>query len=189
MSLRIVFGGVGIAVAIVIVQCSNAPVTTHTFPIQHRAVSASCPTTRPPGITSSDGGSPIGSSCTTDADCTQGTNGRCGPQGGNISGDSCTYDLCFTDTDCSTGNACLCNARGNNCLPENCRTDSDCAGLGCSPTSSPTCGPAYGTTGFYCHTANDECVDDADCNEGGLNGYCAYQMQVGHWACSYGFCT
>lgn len=60
------------------------------------------------------------------------------------------------------------------CMPGNCRVDSDCESGGgyCSPSQnaglfvcsdgcSGTCGG--GLTGYYCHTAADECVNDCDC--------------------------
>ncbi len=180
MRLFFVLGGVGSA--IVAVHCSAAP-TQHSFPQQHRPTVAACSTTRPPGITT-DGG--LVGTCATDADCTQGTNGRCGPS--QAKGYSCSYDLCFTDTDCAAGTSCNCSPQGNACLPSTCRSDADCAGLGCSPTYDTSCGAYHGTQGIYCHTKDDTCTDDTDCTEGGA-GYCAYQLDVGHWACSYGFCA
>jgi hypothetical protein len=169
-------------------------------PTNHRPSPPTCPTARPPGINSDagvpDAGLPTGN-CSRDADCTQGTNGRCLPPQHNAAGDYCTYDACATDSDCGSGKLCECGTgdgtygrTGNACLPGNCRVDSDCAGGGgfCSPTYDTSCGAYSGTVGYYCHTASDTCTNDSDCTEGGA-GYCAWQPAVGKWACSYGFCA
>jgi hypothetical protein len=93
------------------------------------------------------------------------------------------------DSDCSTGGPCACNgtaflgAAGNTCVPGNCRVDSDCGANGyCSPTQgNSNCG---GLAGFYCHTANDLCVNDSDCTGHGTGlQICAYQMASARWEC------
>jgi hypothetical protein len=40
--------------------------------------------------------------------------------------------------------------------------------------------------GYFCHTCNDECLNDSDCN-GGTVGYCAYKVSAAHWVCGYNF--
>jgi hypothetical protein len=46
-------------------------------------------------------------------------------------------------------------------------------------------------TGYFCHTCDDECVNDSDC--GGSDGYgdpyCMYNQSVGHWMCSTAQCA
>jgi hypothetical protein len=159
-------------------------------PTQHRPTADSCPTTRPPGV-NEDAGLPDSGTftqCTNDAQCTQGTNGRCVRVLGSIYNLSCTYDGCFSDTDCAGGDVCECRPSGNACLAGNCRVDSDCgAGGYCSPTLG-FCGNWGGISGYYCHTPADECTNDSDCTEGGA-GYCAWQPTVARWACSYSQCA
>src|SRR5581483_2271997 len=108
--------------------------------------------------------------CLADTDCSAGQNGRCLPTPGIACVPECSYDVCRTDTDCATGGPCACRASStdstpNVCVPGNCLVDSDCGPSGfCSPSGLiGTCG-----IGYYCHTPNDSCVDDADCasNEG-----------------------
>jgi hypothetical protein len=85
--------------------------------------------------------------------------------------------------------ACEGGARADNnaCLSGNCRTDADCGNAGyCSPTLGP-CGNYAGVTSYYCHTPQDECLDDGDC--GGALGYCAYSDAAGHFKCSNAQCV
>jgi len=174
-------------------------------PANHRPTATACSTTRPPGI-NGDAGAPdsgIPGQCTSDADCTMGTNGRCLPPNGNFAGDVCTYDECSSDGDCGSGKVCVCGApeppygrAGNTCVQGNCQVDSDCGATGyCSPTVDASCGSRSGVVGYYCHGADDDCTNDSDCsgaNDGGPTqgpGYCAWQPTIGKWACSYGVCS
>jgi hypothetical protein len=90
-------------------------------------------------------------------------------------------DFCFDDSRCHSGGPCLCGGEfdlvgWNVCLRGNCRTDADCGeGLHCSPTL----GPCLTVTGYYCHTAQDACADDAGCE----HGPCRYGNELQHWAC------
>jgi hypothetical protein len=129
--------------------------------------------------------------CRAHADCIEGQNGRCSAIGRG--GWACTYDECFADADCGgPGGVCACDgsssrADNNVCLSGNCRTDADCGAAGfCSPTFG-SCGNYSGVVSYYCHTPQDECVDDADC--GGPAGYCAYVPAAGHWKCSNAHCV
>jgi len=128
--------------------------------------------------------------CLSDADCMAHDNGRCQDNRGLW---FCTYDSCYSDATCTNGGPCACEGEsgspGNTCLPGNCRTDSDCAGGYCSPTLGG-CGNYGGVIGYYCHTAADVCLDDADCTTSMAGaGYCMYRPEVGHWACGYGQCV
>jgi len=133
-------------------------------PSSHRALPESCSTERVAG----DPQRGPRSKCTSDTHCRRGKNGRCGPQ--SYEGrypDVCYYDECYVDDDCAAGMTCACgsgSATGpHRCVPSNCRTDSDC------DPSAPFCSPKLGcsgVTGWYCHTAQDECLDDADCKQG-----------------------
>jgi Cys-rich repeat protein len=175
---------------------TDAGLSPDAAPPEHRPTGASCDTTRPPGIDTdagaADSGIPTG--CTSDADCTQGKNGRCSPPLHNGVGNRCTYDECFVDDDCGAGKACLCGTSlgttrsPSTCLPANCRSDADCgAGESCSPTLDTSCGPYDGIQGFYCHTPGDSCTSDAQCTM--PNGYCAWQPMLGKWACASAFCV
>lgn len=167
-------------------------------PVAHRASAAACPSERPPA-SCDPGGSPAPNECRADSDCTMGTNGRC--TGNPHDGCNCTYDRCTADSDCTAGGPCACrvSSRGgsgsNVCMPGNCRTDGDCGPCGfCSPTLG-ACGDYTGVQGFYCHTPEDECTDDADCEtvlDGGFLGqrpYCRYDPMRAHWRCANDGCA
>ena len=112
----------------------------------------------------------------------------------------CSYDACSTDADCPTGQPCQCRADATDnqatyCGPAgNCLTDADCgAGGYCSPSDG--CG-TYGNGTFYCHTAADTCVNDADCSlaDAGPSGgcdqiaACVYDATTQHWGCQQQAC-
>ena len=163
---------------------------------QHRPVAAACAMTRAPGPTGIGAGT-----CKMDSDCTastKGSNGRCVSGRG---GPSCSYDECFDDSTC-LGKVCLCRPEGevtasvqaHHCLSQgNCRTDGDCGTGGtCSPSFS-TCGSYTGVVAYYCHTPQDSCLDDADCQsaDGGLGsiGYCKFSPEGSKWICAYDQCV
>ncbi len=158
-------------------------------PAQHRAAAAACDHVRPD--TEPDPGPSYGGpmDCTQNSDCTDGDNGRC--VGNGHDGWHCTYDECFADSDCPTSSVCACEggfrSDANVCLAGNCRTDADCGDSGyCSP-SFGSCGSYSGVVGYFCHTCDDECVDDADCGGGGA--YCMFDQSVSHWICSTMMCA
>jgi hypothetical protein len=159
-------------------------------PVNHRPTPTACPRGVPPA-TSGDGGA--GSYCNTSSQCAYasadgGVDGRCGMHRGFAPG-QCTYDTCFADTDCPAGELCNCDPDfGDTCVPGNCTVDSDCACGFCSPTGDPTsCLPDFGppTTGYYCHTPQDDCTNDDQCQ----GGICGWQPMVGKWACIYAMCA
>lgn len=157
----------------------------------HREIGATCDRFRAPGSTPEPGPP---ADCSSDADCTALTNGRC--NGNSHDGWRCTYDACFTDSDCGPDNACQCSggfrADNNVCVTGNCRTDADCATGFCSPTLG-SCGDYVGTVGWFCHTCDDTCVNDADCAglDGGFFGapYCAFDPVSGRWGCQNTHCV
>ena len=62
----------------------------------------------------------------------------------------------------------------------------------CSPSTN-ACGVDWGYDAFYCHTASDECIDDADCagfdaGGGAINDprFCAYDSAGDRWTCFRG---
>jgi hypothetical protein len=150
------------------------------------APEAPSPQTLPDGgDLSHDGG------CTTDPQCgtSAGIPGHCIVYASGTRG--CNYDECTVDTDCSgRDSVCSCQGQtrgyagaspGNRCITGNCRVDSDCGSNGfCSPS---TTGLFYGTEGWYCHTANDECVNPSDCADASAGPNCAFVVETGHWAC------
>jgi hypothetical protein len=150
-------------------------------PALHRADDSVCQASAPAGNCSFGGGP---GPCSMDSDCAMGTNGRCNMNLGGAAFCRCTYDTCTHDTDCPSGQTCACHgspyhADGNTCVPGNCRVDADCGARGyCSPSIAPMgCG---GLGGYYCHTAGDLCVDDADCGGGRV---CAYVDASRRWEC------
>lgn len=177
-------------------------------PKNHRSVAVMCDNVRPDGNAKAikcstdedcrgrkckDGECKAGQ-CSTDKDCTDGANGRC-----NFSraGATCSYDACFQDNDCD--GVCECESPkdstiGNQCLPGNCKVDSDCQDTGfCSPTLG-TCGNYSGTEAYYCHTPEDECLDDSDCKDfssggAGRDPYCTFSSEVSHWVCADAHCV
>jgi hypothetical protein len=166
----------------------------------HRPAPTACSKDRLPGLNPDGGAADAGPyQCTSDVQCTAGTNGRC-TTSGRI-GPQCSYDQCFADSDCPANTVCECGASttggragANTCLKGNCRVDSDCgAGGYCSPSAAESCANMSGTVGYYCHTASDTCKNDSDCNDAGPNGggpgFCTYHSESGAWACSYGFCA
>lgn len=149
-----------------------------------RPVAIQCSPCRPPGV--SGGG--IGGGCDSDADCTEGNNGRC--RFGRA-GAFCDYDRCFVDGDCDSDEVCLCDGGdsgtggGNVCVSAECRIDADCPGdYACSPTLGG-CGHYTNFVAYRCHRAEDECGSDEDCGV----GYCAFDEVAGHWACSTAECA
>lgn len=156
---------------------------------KHRSAAAACDHERSPGTTP-DVGPPA--DCERDTDCTAGENGRC--TGNGHDGWRCTYDLCFDDDDCGAGKACACGggfrSDANVCLASQCRTDADCATGFCSPTYG-SCGNYSGNVGWYCHTCDDECVNDEDCaaTGGAFDPYCAFDPSAGRWTCMDTHCA
>ncbi|MGK0360759.1 MAG: hypothetical protein ACI9U2_003073, partial [Bradymonadia bacterium] len=144
-------------------------------PAKHRPAPIDCDDARGPGATPEEGGAPV--DCLTDDDCPDGDNGRC--TGNGHDGWYCTYDRCFADADCD--GVCQCGggfrSDHNVCLGGDCRVDADCGAAGfCSP-SFGDCGAYTGVNAYYCHTSDDTCIDDADCEgepQFGFDPYCAF---------------
>ncbi|GAC1561658.1 MAG: hypothetical protein NVS3B10_19370 [Polyangiales bacterium] len=95
----------------------------------------------------------------------------------------------MTDADCGSAGVCACRlatvAESNVCFRGNCRTDADCKASWCSPSgvdvSSSCPGLPIGTVGYFCHSAADACVDDADCT--GVGESCAFDPDLVHFRC------
>jgi hypothetical protein len=160
-------------------------------PLNHRPNDAQCLAAAPAGDCAIHG--PVGQ-CSSDAACTAGTDGRCIESNGGAVSCSCTYDTCMQDTDCPTGETCAChgspytNGDGNTCIKSGCRVDADCGTNGyCSPAyDTSSCGSLLG---YFCHTPEDQCVNDSDCTDGGLAQKCTYSSSALYWKCmTYGLC-
>jgi hypothetical protein len=154
-------------------------------PVNHRPSDAQCSAPETPGDCTDPGQGPA--VCATDHDCTAGTNGRCmeAPDWLPV-GCFCSYDGCMHDTDCPTGQTCACygdpwsTSLSNTCLPGNCRVDADCPNCGGGGCCSPA--HAFGSgdyLGYFCHTAEDLCIDDRDCG----SEFCAYSTTDARWEC------
>lgn len=159
--------------------------TTTKVPAVHRPAPVACSHDRGPGDAESMPNA-VGD-CTKDADCKAGTNGRCNYQKVAARITHCSYDTCFADSDCGA-KVCSCREAAsdtNACVGGDCQVDADCgAGGYCSP-SVDFDKINFGVTSYYCHTAKDACIDDADCNKGGgAQAKCAYDAKTMHWACS-----
>jgi hypothetical protein len=147
-----------------------------------RPTALACPATDVSMWETVDAGASGGAkSCSVDADC-----GTIGPVGGHCLNGQCGADECFTNSDCPSGKACGCSTdfhycctHVNRCVPSNCNVDSDCGENGACSAVIGYCGSL---TGFYCHTADDQCHTDADCNDKSTPT-CSYNSALGHWAC------
>jgi hypothetical protein len=157
-------------------------------PLKHRPVEVVCDDERPAGESPGGDGE---AECGDDSDCQDGRNGRCTS---TRFGYECTYDACVEDADCD--GVCECNggfrSDANACTGGNCRVNADCGPQGyCSP-SFGSCGGYSGVVAYYCHTPEDECIDDEDCEgdpEFGFDPYCAYEPGAGRWRCSNDHCV
>ncbi|MEO7035555.1 MAG: hypothetical protein ABI548_16635 [Polyangiaceae bacterium] len=160
-------------------------------PEAHRSAPVACSHQRTPSMPTPgdhcitpNGSAPCpGSSCSQDSDCTAGENGRC-MQLGPVPGYACNYDECFVDSDCGKGSVCQCRdpldgAAANYCTkPSSCSTDDDCE-MYCSPSQAHEWCRAF----YMCHSAQDECLNDSDCQQ---DLHCDYDVTVQHWACGNG---
>ncbi len=161
-------------------------------PINHRASAEACTAPRP----AFDPGDGSGS-CIKDVECTTGLNGRCVAFLGQPH--FCSYDACTKDADCGSASICSCRNpaqfQANACFHGNCQIDADCGGGGyCSPSAvniGPDCalGVQQGSYGYFCHTAADECVNDADCPATMGEPACLFQVDKARWACQSLLCT
>ena len=113
------------------------------IPSHHRQAGTTCPQERGSGSVYANTCQPgiVANPCAQDADCKEGTNGRCVPAFRLDCAGQCRYDGCFGDPDCPAGQPCACRASAadsaaNSCLTGgNCRTDGDCGPCGfCSPS-------------------------------------------------------
>lgn len=124
------------------------------------------------------------SECRQDADCAAGRNGRClrvsnhGSHGPSLEATRCSYDVCFADGDCGPREVCQCDGRaasavgdGHLCVSGDCASDSDCgAGRYCRRSGR----------GRFCHSADDECVEETVCVEGTA---CQRDPRMGRYRC------
>jgi hypothetical protein len=178
-------------------------------PKKHRPAGSACPRERGPGWWTAPAECTPGTTgleCAQDLQCSAGDNGRCIPWYLSCTSD-CSYDDCYDDSYCAAKVPCHCRAsasewRANTCqTTSNCRVDGDCGPGGyCSPSDVDTtcicvspgfcdgscapstcaCGDSCGH-GYYCHTLDDECIDDSDCAPAGP---CSFDTASRHWLCA-----
>ncbi len=162
-------------------------------PVHHRASAAPCTA---PRDAENQGNAQGG--CLKDADCTTGANGRCVAFLGKPS--ICSYDACKADAECGSASVCDCrnsdNFGANTCFQGGCQVDADCGAAGyCSPSAVAIGTDCYtgipqGSFGYFCHTAADTCVDDADCTAGPAGSQaCLFQVDTTRWACVQLMCV
>ena len=170
------------ALLTVIAACSKQGAPVSDAPAVRTRVSArACPVVGPsPAIAPNERGS-----CTSDADCPNGRQGRCKAisMGHGMVRATCTYDACASDADCPSGTLCLCGAsyEGRNaCMPADCHDDADCpAGRTCENIPPNATGSLI-PTGRQCHTKADTCSKPESCGAGKT---CAYQVGSSRWEC------
>lgn len=174
-----------VLVAVLVPACRDK-IKRGTIAEKHRAVAAACDSASAPGV-----GTPgAGGACDRDSDCKGGRNGRCMPKlGMSATGNECEYDACFSDAECKSGETCTCGIREpwparHRCQPSNCRVDRDCGPKGfCSPSKHALASKTV--EGWYCHTDDDECMNDSDCPSEvpGRTDYCGYNANKERWVC------
>jgi hypothetical protein len=159
-------------------------------PASHRMSGQACDESRP----ESDLEDPTeGDECQSHEECTEGENGRCLRTDDFSSTGAkpykCTYDECFSDADCGNGGVCRCSGnRGTDatyCLMGNCSVDSECDSGYCSPSLSWACPNFPDTAGYFCHTPEDECVNNLEC---GSQAKCVFAPKEKRWMCVTGGC-
>lgn len=149
-------------------------------PAMHRATAAACAPLGPDASCSADGGAK--GECATNSDCTGAVNPRCAvypPRGICV----CQADDCQSDIDCPAfgdhgAGVCTCHSASlNTCVDGACHADADCGPHGyCSPTFDPC---SKELTGYFCHTPDDTCTDDADCP----GTPCIFLPMESQWRC------
>lgn len=128
----------------------------------HRAGAITCDTAIEQAACRGDEGH---RSCTTDAECTAGPNGKCVTGNGQIGPYcDCVY-ACATDADCKAEEACVCKEQSRlghaTCAPATCRVDADCESGRCGVSAYHNgCGIEVAQA---CRSSADQCASDADC--------------------------
>lgn len=133
--------------------------------------------------------------CTSDAQCSDGTNGRCIQDTTYLEGDSgdgdgdpgticrCAYS-CSSDADCEQGSICVPPAVSYSdwpiCIPAGCQIGSECGecgecGMAASLQHVSCAGPVYAVE---CRTADDLCA-------GGCKLGTCFPAPNGQWQCHY----
>jgi hypothetical protein len=169
---------------------SSPGVASSKVPLEHRPVPAQCSQPRAAGATACN--APIDAGCGgSDQSCTAGLDGRCTcllTASSTTEDERCTYDDCLADSDCGNG-VCYCLfidsshfSWRNVCLTRgNCTVDSDCGSGGYCSLSDSGWAPAQS----FCHTPQDECVNESDCMDVPNTDSCAYDAGKGLWTCQW----
>jgi hypothetical protein len=171
---------------------SETVVTLPHPPSKHRPTAITCetpPLPPEPDVSHGSFGPSAKFTCMTHADCTEHANGRClvfdTDPPIDPGGTRCVYSECNVDGDCASHGVCECGTVANACVPGNCRTDGDCASGYCSP-SFDQC--THVVTGYWCHTAADECIDDGDCDATHFLTHCEADPIAARWVCPRAAC-
>lgn len=125
------------------------------------------------------------SGCSSDADCTDGVNGRCDPVKFSDTC-SCSYG-CATDDDCGEGAICLCAGVGSSlpvCVSAGCTTSDDCGDLACS-FDDALCSYTYAPGRVACRTEADECILSNECEHDTLGVRDCGLSSSGAWECRF----
>jgi hypothetical protein len=121
--------------------------------------------------------------CSADSDCPAGQPCECRGSAADSSANVClTGGNCRVDGDCGPGGFCSPSQIESFCF---CPSPALCPEGGVTCTAGNTqvacaCGDSCGHSTF-CHTPNDECLDDADCAG---NGTCNYDTVNRRWDCA-----
>ncbi len=70
------------------------------------------------------------------------------------------------------------------CIPADCFDDTACDVVIAASRRSHQCGDLNPPVAYYCHSGNDECQSNANCDR--LS--CVFDPDVSHWACRDTFC-
>ena len=153
----------------------------------HRAEARACESTVPePRVDACEDEEPSADgeqACRSDADCSDGANGRCDLTwpGGRC---ACSYPAgCVDDSDCEAGSICHCSGTGSKCVPSSCTTDADCDGGYCAAYEAE---PGCHRIQFACTQEEDDCTSNADCPA--TDGFCTLNGS-GHRVCGPATCT
>ena len=153
-----------------------------------RSEEIACTAVVPPGTCGNWPGH-TGSSCSSDADCTDYPHGRCleNPASPVISC-GCSY-FCQSDADCGEGSICYCGpgaAEAPICIPADCKTGDDCESGLCGLSESQFCWSR--AFALQCLDAESECRTDAECGDASCSpdpeAPTRCTAEQGAWACT-----
>jgi hypothetical protein len=121
--------------------------------------------------------------CAGDSDCGGSEPCLCRASSTELAANSCvTGSNCRVDADCGVGGFCSPSVVNPYCACVSTKLCDDSSHCYAGKMEVPcACGDACGH-GYYCHTAQDECVDDEDCRPGTT---CNYDRLEKRWTCAW----